>query len=127
MLNKVQLIGYVGGDPTLQELRGGSKVAKFRLATNEKVESMGALETRAVWHSIECWNKTAEYVEKHIKKGDKIYVEGKLCYDNYTNKYNVECTVAYITVSKVIHLTKKGGEDTTTPTPYHEKPYHLSD
>lgn len=127
MLNKVQLIGYVGADPTMQTFRSGSKVAKLRLATNEKVESMGVLETRAVWHSIECWNKTAEYVEKNIKKGDKIYVEGRLGYDNFTDKNNTERSITYISVSKVLQLAKKGGEDTTTPPADYEKLHYLSD
>ena len=124
MLNKVQLIGYVGADPKTLSFHTGTKVSKFRLAINEKIESMGVLETETVWHSIQCWNKTAEYVEKHIRKGDKIYVEGKLCYDNYTDKNNTERSITYISVSKVIQLTKKGGEDPTTPPPNNERLYH---
>lgn len=126
MLNKVQLIGYVGADPAEQSFQSGAKVAKFRFATQKVVESMGTPETRTVWHSIACWNKTADYAVKRIKKGDKCYIEGELCYDTYTDKNNSKHTVAYISASKIIQLTKKGGEDNTTAPVDYEMPHFLS-
>ena len=108
MLNKVQLIGYVGADPAVQTFSYGLKFATLRLATNESVKNDDdTFETKAVWHSIDCRNELAEYVEKSVKKGDKIYVEGKLRYRTYTDAHKNERTVTSIVAEKILILQHK--------------------
>ena len=107
MLNKVQLIGYVGADPDVQNYSLGRVTAKFRLATNEWTRKEGQEgEMNSVWHSIVCWERLAEYVEKNVKKGDKIYIEGKISYRTYKQN-NIEQTYTNIVASEIIMLKRK--------------------
>ena len=79
MFNKVTLIGNLGRDPEVRHFEGGSMVAKFSLATNENYRDRnGEWQTRTEWHDIVCWGPLAERVEKTIKKGNLVFVEGKL-------------------------------------------------
>ena len=107
MLNKVQLIGYVGADPDVQNYSLGRITARFRLATNEwtRKESQEG-EMNSVWHSIVCRERLAEYVEKNVKKGDKIYIEGKISYRTYKQN-NIEQTYTNIVASEIIILKRK--------------------
>lgn len=108
MLNKVQLIGFVGADPSVQNFSFGQKLTTFRLATNESVKKDDqTFETNAVWHNINCRNELAEYVEKNVKKGDKVYIEGKLRYRTYTDNNKNEKTVAFIATEKILMLQHK--------------------
>ncbi|MBR4029358.1 MAG: single-stranded DNA-binding protein [Alistipes sp.] len=106
-LNKVQLIGYVGADPDIQALNLGRKTARFRIATSKWTRKEDKeLESVAVWHSIVCWDKLAEYVEKSVKKGDKIYIEGEISYRTYKSN-NIEQTYTNIIASEIIMLKRK--------------------
>ncbi|MCA9496798.1 MAG: single-stranded DNA-binding protein [Nanoarchaeota archaeon] len=80
MLNKVHLIGNLGNDPELKEFESGQKVATFSLATIEKWKNKqsGEVETKTTWHNIVVWGKVAETVHKYLKKGNKIYIDGKI-------------------------------------------------
>ena len=79
-LNKVMLIGNLGKDPEVRTLENGTKVANFSIATSEKWTDKGTGEVKenTEWHNIVVWRKLAEIVEKYIKKGTKVYIEGKL-------------------------------------------------
>lgn len=88
MVNKVLLIGNVGGQPTLKTFDNGGKIVNFSLATNETyVNKQGEKVTNTQWHNIS-FNipKLAETIEKHVKKGDMLLVEGKINYREYTDK-----------------------------------------
>lgn len=79
-LNKVQLIGNLGSDPEIRSV-GSGKVANFRIATSEswRDKSSGEKKERTEWHSIVVWNENlVGIVDKYIRKGDKVYVEGQL-------------------------------------------------
>ena len=72
------LIGGVGKNPEVRDVNG-SKVASFSLATSEKYKDRNGEEhENTEWHNLVCWRSQAEFVEKYVKKGDKLYVEGKL-------------------------------------------------
>ena len=115
MLNKVQFIGFIGADPTVQTFTFGQKLATFRLATNESVKKDDqTFETNAVWHNINCRTELAEYVEKNIKKGDKIYVEGKLRYRTYTDGHKNEKIIAFIAAEKILMLQHKNSTTNNT-------------
>lgn len=79
-LNKVMLIGYLGDEVKIHYFEGGSCVARFPLATHELYtdKQSGEKITHTEWHSMVVKNKLAEICEKHLKKGDKIYCEGKI-------------------------------------------------
>ena len=82
MINKVILIGNVGQDPEIRytgDVNNGTKVATFRVATTERYrDRSGNLQEHTEWHSIVVWRNTADVVEKYVKKGTQVYVEGKL-------------------------------------------------
>src|ERR1700740_232447 len=78
-LNKVMLIGNLGKDPEVKFTPGGTAVAKFSLATNERLkDKAGEWQDRTEWHNIVAWQRLAEIVGEYVKKGTKLYVEGKL-------------------------------------------------
>lgn len=85
-INRVTLIGNVGKDPEVKHLENNLTVANFSLATTEKgYTTKGGKEIpdRTDWHTIVVWGGLAKVIEKYVKKGSPIYVEGKIRYRNY--------------------------------------------
>ena len=82
MINKVILIGNVGQDPEIRytgDVNNGTKVATLRVATTERYrDRSGNLQEHTEWHSIVVWRNTADVVEKYVKKGTQVYIEGRL-------------------------------------------------
>jgi single-strand DNA-binding protein len=79
-VNKVILIGNLGADPEVRHLQNGASVANFRIATSEtyKDKTTGEKREQTEWHNIVAWRGLAEITEKYLRKGSKVYVEGKL-------------------------------------------------
>jgi len=78
-LNKVMLIGNLGGDPEMRYTAAGVPVARFSLATNETSNGKnGDRQEQAEWHRIVVWGKLAETCRKHLTKGKQVYIEGQL-------------------------------------------------
>lgn len=78
-LNKVLLLGNLGSDPEIRTLSGGGKVASFRLATTEHWKKDGEKRERTEWHSVVVFNDgLVGIVEKYLRKGSKVYIEGQL-------------------------------------------------
>jgi len=77
-VNKVILIGNVGKDPVVRHLDKDVTVANFPLATSESYVKDGNKVTNTEWHNIVVWRGLATVVEKYVKKGDKLYLEGKI-------------------------------------------------
>ncbi len=79
-LNKVMLIGHTGDEIKMHYFEGGGSIGRFPLATNESYtnKTTGERVTNTEWHNIVMRNKAAEICEKYLKKGDKIYIEGRL-------------------------------------------------
>ena len=74
-INRVELLGRVGADPELRQTQGGTAVVQLRLATDRRREN-GNDETD--WHTVVCWAKQAEAVAEHVRKGERVYVSGRL-------------------------------------------------
>ena len=79
-LNKVMLIGHLGDEVKMHYFEGGNCIGRFPVATNETYtnKQTGEKVSNTEWHNIVVRNKAAEICEKYLKKGDKIYVEGRL-------------------------------------------------
>ena len=80
-VNKVILVGNVGGDPEVRYLDRGTAIARFNLATTERGYTMQngvQVPDRTEWHPIVLWRNLAEWAERYVRKGMKLYVEGKL-------------------------------------------------
>ncbi len=79
MVNKVVLIGNAGQDPEVRHLDSGVAVANFNLATNESYKDKnGEKVTQTEWHRIVLWRGLAEVAEKYVKKGELLFIEGRL-------------------------------------------------
>ncbi len=79
MVNKVILIGNAGADPDVRYLDGGVAVANLRLATTERYRNKnGENVDQTEWHNIVFWRKQAEIVEKYVRKGMRLYIEGRI-------------------------------------------------
>ncbi len=86
-VNKVILVGNLGKDPEVRTLESGAMVATFSLATSESYKDKnGERQTVTEWHNIVVWRGLAEVADKYLKKGNQIYVEGKLKTRNWQDK-----------------------------------------
>ncbi len=93
------LIGNVGQDPAIRYLDTGVCVATFSLATTERGYTLPngtQVPDRTEWHNIVVWRKQAEFVEKYVRKGDKLYIEGKIQNRSYDDKQGVRRYVVEI-------------------------------
>ena len=82
-VNKVILIGNVGNDPEVKYIKEDVPVAKFSLATSESYKKDGEKVTNTEWHNIVVWRGLAKVVENYVKKGSKLYIEGKLTHRKF--------------------------------------------
>lgn len=80
MINKATLLGNVGQDPEIKAFSNGDKVANFTLATSErwKDKASGEQKERTEWHSVSVLGQLADIVERYVKKGSKLYIEGAI-------------------------------------------------
>ena len=86
-VNKVILIGNVGKDPEIRHLDSGVAVANFSLATSESYNAKnGERVTTTEWHNIVLWRGLAEVAEKYVKKGNQLYIEGRIRSRSYDDK-----------------------------------------
>ena len=78
-LNRVQLIGNLGKDPEIKYTPQGTPVAKLTIATNERFkDKAGEWQDRTEWHNVVLWQRLAEIAGEYLKKGGKVYIEGRL-------------------------------------------------
>lgn len=119
MINRVTLIGNAGGEAEIKRLESGTAVGRFSVATNESYKDKdGNWQNVPSWHNVVVWRELAEKVEKQVKKGSKVYIEGKISYRKYTGSDNIERQVTDIVASVVRLLDKSegGGADNRFPT-----------
>ena len=90
MVNKVILIGNVGMDPEVRTVESGAKVARVRLATTERLYDRQSNETKehTEWHTITLWRGLADVVDRYVRKGSQIYIEGRLRTREWMDKDN---------------------------------------
>ena len=104
-MNKAILVGRVGKDPEIRTFESG-KMATFSLATSEKYTKDGEKKELTEWHNIVVNGKLAEVVEKYVHKGDQLYIEGKIRYQEYEaqgvkkTSTKITCTVMEMLGSK---------------------------
>lgn len=89
-VNKVILVGNVGKDPEIKYSGSGVPVAKFTIATNERFKKDDEWQDRTEWHNIVAWQRLAEIVGEYVKKGSKVYVEGRLQTSSWEDKQSGE-------------------------------------
>src|SRR5690349_5642164 len=90
-VNKVILVGNLGKDPEVKYTPSGVAVAKFSMATNERFKDKGGeWQDRTEWHNIVAWQRLAEIVGEYVKKGSKVYIEGRLQTSSWDDKQSGE-------------------------------------
>lgn len=105
--NRVQLVGFLGQDVELRELAQGTKLARLTMATNEYKRSLnGQPEKVTQWHNIVAWGHTAETMNELLRKGHKVFVEGKLVYRQYETKAGEKRNQTEIVVNNFRKLDK---------------------
>ena len=123
-VNKVILVGRLGKDPEVRHLENGATVANFSMATSETYKDRNTGEKRETteWHNVVLWRGLAEVVEKYVKKGDMIYIEGKL----KTRSWEKDGVTRYTTEVVGDNMTMLGGGNNSSgggATPYQENTY----
>ena len=115
-VNKIILVGHVGREPDIQQTQNGTKVAHFSLATNHRIPANGdGAKERTDWHRLTLWNRMAQFAEDYVKKGDRVYVEGRLEYDSY-ERDGITIPTADVNVRELVLLSARsageaGGEE----------------
>jgi len=101
--NNVQLIGNVGGEPTITNLESGKKVARFSVATNEHYKNAkGEKQTDTNWHTVVAWGKTADIIEKFVSKGKEVAIVGKLKTRTYTTDDGNQRYVTEVVANEIL-------------------------
>lgn len=109
MLNKAQVIGHLGQDPKITQGRNGV-IASFSVATTEKgytTRDGVQVPERTEWHNIVCFGRIAEVVQAYLKKGSKVFVEGKMRTRSYDDKNGVKRTIMEINAELLEMLDNK--------------------
>ena len=108
-LNKATLIGFTGKDPEIRYTNNGKAVATFGLATSESwKDQSGTMQERTTWHNIVAWERVAEIFGQYVKKGSKLYIEGRIQNRSYDDKEGVKKYISEIVVTDFIFLDSKG-------------------
>ena len=110
MLNKAQVIGYVGKEPKISTTQNNAKIASFSIATTEKsytTQNGVTIPERTEWHNIVVFGKLADVIEKYVHKGSRMYVEGKMRTRAFTDKNGVQKTITEINVDNLEMLDSK--------------------
>ena len=121
-MNKVMLIGNVGQDPQIRYIDQNVCVAQIRLATTEKgytLQNGTQVPDRTEWHTVIFWRKQAELVEKYVKKGDKLYVEGKLQTRTWDDKQGIRHQAVEVMAENMEFISRaaRKAEETAAPAP----------
>lgn len=114
MVNKVILIGNVGADPEVRYLDGGVAVANLRLATTESYKNKnGEKVDQTEWHNIVLWRGLAEIVEKYVKKGMRLYIEGRIRTRSWDDQNGVKryTTEIYADNMQMLSFGRQEGAD----------------
>ena len=105
-INKVALLGNVGSDISLSKTGTGTSVCNFSVATNESWVKDGEKKQRTDWHKVVAWKRQAEECAEYLKKGSKVYIEGKLRNRSWEDKQGNKRTSIEIELSRFIPLDK---------------------
>ena len=122
-VNKVILIGNLGKDPEVRHLDNGVAVANFSLATTESyTNKQGDRVNQTEWHNIVLWRGLADIAEKYLKKGNSVYIEGKISTRKWEDKEGNSRYSTDIIADKMTMLGSKQGNTSSTPNQDSETP-----
>lgn len=105
-INRVELMGRVGNEPELRQTQNGTAVVQLRLATDRR---NGSGEQQTDWHTVVCWAKQAEAVARYVRKGDRVYVSGRLNQHSWESDAGERRSRTEIHAHEVIFLGSSNG------------------
>ena len=109
-INKVIIVGNVGQDHDIRSVESNVCVANFTVANTEQAYTSTTgikIPDRTEWHNVVAWRSTAEYIEKYVKKGDLVYIEGKLRTRTWNDKSGIQRYITEIYVDTLLLLSSK--------------------
>ncbi len=107
MYNSVTLVGFLGRDPEARSVNG-TTAARFSLATSERyTDRSGEKREETHWHTVTAWGKQAEVVQKYLRKGSRVLVEGKLTYKDWEDRQGQKRTSTEIVLRKLVFLDSR--------------------
>ena len=123
-LNKVMLIGHTGDDVKMHYFEGGNSIGRFSIATNDAYtnKTTGQRVENTEWHNIVVRNKAAEICEKYLKKGDKVYIEGRLKHRKWTDDKGIERNSVEIHCTDFTFLSPKDSSGNSSQNSERSKP-----
>ena len=126
-LNKVMLIGNLGADPEVRSTANGSRVATLSVATSRQWTSQaGERQEKTEWHRVVLWNsrvsQLADIAEKYLKKGDRVYIEGRIEYRTWEDREGKTRYTTEINAREMLMLAPRGAaadeiDSVTSPAP----------
>ncbi|MBI4531395.1 MAG: single-stranded DNA-binding protein [Candidatus Latescibacteria bacterium] len=120
-INKVLLIGNLGADPEMRYTPSGAAVCTFTMATSETwTDTSGEKQERTEWHRIVTWRKLAEFCSEYLKKGSKVYVEGRIQTRSWEDQNGVKRYTTEIVARELQMLDSRGVSP--EPSSYGESP-----
>ena len=119
-VNKVTLLGNVGKDLDYKVTPSGIPLCKFSIATSESFKNKNdQWEERTEWHNLECWRGIAETANKHLKKGSKVYIEGKLKTDSYEKDGSTRYSTKVV-ITELVLIDKSNNQNQPQQTTQYE-------
>lgn len=111
-LNKVIMIGNLGGDPEMRYTPSGKPLTKFRVATNRSwTDNDGQRHTETEWFNVVAWGKLAEICNQYLTKGQQVYVEGRLHTRNWQDAEGNNRTTVEVIAKEMIMLGSRSNEE----------------
>jgi single-strand DNA-binding protein len=105
MFNRVYLIGNIGADPTIRYTKDGRPVVSFPVATQRR--TIGDTEPITDWHRVVTFARTAEYCQRNLAKGDRLFIEGELRTSSYEDKNGTRRKTTNIVAFRIIKLLRR--------------------
>ncbi len=104
-LNKVMLIGNLGRDPELRTTPSGQNVATFSMATNRRYKNReGEWQDETQWHNIVAWGNQAEFITNYLKKGSRLFVEGRLTHRSWEDQNGQKRYITEVVLENFVPL-----------------------
>lgn len=103
-VNKVLILGRLGKDPELQSTQGGQSVCKMSVATSERFKKGDDWQERTEWHKIVVWGRTGEAAAEHLRKGQQVYLEGRIQTRSWDDKDGQKRYMTEIVADRVVFL-----------------------
>lgn len=124
MINRITIVGNLGADPELKTLENGTAVCRLSVATAENYKAkQGEWQKQTEWHSVVLWRELAERAGANLKKGNLVYIEGKVTYQKYTDSAGVEKYKTDIVANVCRSLERKEqGEQQQAEQPKRQEP-----